>query len=121
MILVDTSIWIDHLHKANLILVAALDAEQIWLHPFVYGELACGNIQNRADFLHTISSLPRPHLATDEETLAFLEEHQLMGKGLGYIDIHLLASTALTKDSLVWSRDKRLASVASRLELGYVP
>jgi hypothetical protein len=67
--------------------VAALDAEQILLHPFVYGELACGNIRNRVDFLPNIASLPRPQLATDEETLAFLEAHQLMGKGLGYIDI----------------------------------
>lgn len=116
MILVDTSIWIDHLKSANRRLVALLDAEQVTVHPWVTGELACGNLANRKNILYLLQSQPQVAAASEAEVLFFIEKHKIAGKGLGYIDMHLLASAALGNLKL-WTRDRRLGQIASLLGL----
>ena len=117
MILVDTSIWVDHFHKHVPELAEALERELVLMHPFVIGELACGNLKRRDEVLSLLAALPAPAIATDAETLLFIEERKLMAKGIGYIDAHLLASVMLTSDGQLWTRDKRLRSVATALRL----
>src|SRR5258708_27009734 len=95
MILVDTSVWVDHLRRRDAALGAALDADLVAIHPFVIGELACGSLKPRGQLLGLLRSLARLAAATDDEVLDFLERHRLMGRGLGDIDVHLLAATAL--------------------------
>ena len=121
MILVDTSVWIDHLHKAIPRLAQALDHEEVLTHPFIIGELACGEIRKRREFLDLLSMLPSGAVATNEETLYFIEHHRLMGKGLSYIDAHLLASATLTETTQLWTSDKHLAEIAAKLRLGFQP
>lgn len=115
MILVDTSVWVDHLHKGVPELAQALEQEQVLTHPFVIGELACGGLKNRREILQLLTALPSAAVASHEEALVFIEERTLMGKGLGYIDAHLLASATLVADARLWTHDKRLASVAREL------
>ena len=117
MILVDTSVWIDHLRKRNPALIEALEAGEVLIHPFVVGELACGNLNHRAELLSLLQELPRAPLATDAEALGFIDRRQLMGRGIGYLDVHLLASVALAGTARLWTRDKRLAAVAESLRL----
>ena len=117
MILADTSVWIEHLRRGNVNLASSLDAEQVLMHPFVLGELACGNMRNRAELLELFGRLPMAMTATDVEMLDFIERHRLMGQGIGYVDVHLLASTVLTRGARLWTRDRRLAAVAHRLGL----
>lgn len=112
MILVDTSVWIDHFRRGNSELVSALETEQVLTHPFVIGEIACGDLRKRREVLELLAALPAATVATDEETLHFIEERRLMGKGIGYIDAHLLASVALTEDARLWTLDKALLRVA---------
>jgi hypothetical protein len=119
VILVDTSVWVDHLRRGDPELMSLLNSNQVLMHPFVLGELACGNLINRAEVLALLGDLPRVVVATDEETLFFIERHALMGRGIGYVDAHLLAAVALDADSLVWSRDQRLQEVASALVLAF--
>lgn len=119
MVLVDTSVWIDHLRKGDAALTAALEGSQVLMHPFVLGELACGNINNRADLLALLRDLPKAPVATDAEALGFIDRHALMGRGIGYIDVHLLASAALANPARLWTRDKRLAKVADHLNLAF--
>ena len=119
MILVDTSVWIDHLHKAVPLLVDGLETEDVTTHPFVIGEIACGEIARRQEVLALLSRLPSSKLATDEEALRFIERHRLMGKGIGYIDAHLLASVMLTDGATLWTRDKRLAVIAAQLQIEF--
>jgi predicted nucleic acid-binding protein len=120
MILVDTSVWIEHLRRGLPGLIAALEQDDVLAHPFVVGELACGNLENRDELLHLLGDLPRAPVATDPEVLAFIERRSLMGRGIGYIDAHLLASVALDGTARLWTRDKRLSAVAVDLKLGYV-
>lgn len=87
------------------------------MHPFVVGELACGNLKNRREVLQLLRDLPSAPTITDPEALSFIERRALMGRGLGYIDVHLLASTALDGAARLWTRDRRLAAVAAELEL----
>jgi predicted nucleic acid-binding protein len=117
MILADTSVWIDHLRLASPRLSAALEEGEIVMHPFVLGELACGNLRNRRELLSLWGNLPSLPTATDVEALAFIERHSLMEQRLGYIDVHLLASTALFESARIWTSDLHLAAVASRLRL----
>jgi predicted nucleic acid-binding protein len=117
VILVDTSVWIDHLRSGEPALATALEGGRVMMHPFVLGELACGNLQNRREVLRLLNALPAAPTATDPEALDFIERRALMGRGLGYIDVHLLASTALAADARMWTRDRRLAAVAAELEL----
>ena len=117
MVLVDTSVWIDHFREVNSQLVELLGRSRVATHPFVIGELACGNLKNRQASLQYLSMLPRVPVADDLETLTFIERHALMGKGIGYVDVHLLASTALADATTLWSKDKRLVRVTSELNL----
>jgi predicted nucleic acid-binding protein len=120
MILVDTSVWVDHLRRGDAALGAALEANVVTMHPFVIGELACGSLKSRETLLGLLRSLARLAAATDEEVLRFLERHRLMGRGLGYIDVHLLAATALQGDARLWTRDKRLKRVAIEMALAHL-
>jgi len=119
VILVDTSVWVDHLRSGEAELVAVLEEGIVVTHPFVIGELACGNIANRTEVLGLVHDLSPAPVATHEEAMAFIEARSLMGRGLGYIDVHLLASSALGADVLLWSRDRRLVAVADELGLAY--
>ncbi len=117
MILVDTSVWIDHLRVGDSVLMSLLNSSQVLMHPFVSGELACGNLANRSKLLSLFGDLPQSAVATQEEVLFFIEHNQLMGQGIGYIDAHLLAATALEGTAQIWTRDKRLARIAKGLKL----
>jgi len=119
MILVDTSVWVDYLRAGDDSLAALLNRCSVLIHPFVIGELACGNLRNRASVLKLLKDLPRTQVATEEEALFFIEQHQLMGLGIGYTDVHLLTATALSQPALLWTRDKRLAKTAATLKLAY--
>ena len=120
MILADTSVWIQHLRTGDTRLVGALDEGRVCIHPFIIGELACGNLQNRAELLELLGHLPPASVAADAEALLFLEQHALMGRGIGFADVHLLASAALT-GATIWTHDRRLAAVATELKLAAVP
>jgi len=96
VILVDSSVWIDHLRAGSSELESLLNDLRVLVHPFVIGELACGNLRNRKEVLDLMGDLPQVSTAADQEVLYFIEQHELMGKGIGYIDAHLLASVALT-------------------------
>jgi predicted nucleic acid-binding protein len=119
MILVDTSVWVDHLRDGAPALAAALEQGSVLMHPFVLGELACGNLKNRGEVLRLLGDLPAAPLATDPEALDYIERCALMGRGIGYVDVHLLASAALAGAARLWTRDKRLAAVAADLKLAY--
>jgi predicted nucleic acid-binding protein len=119
VILVDTSVWIDYLRSGDLLLVAALEGGRVMMHPFVLGELACGNLANRSEVLELLGNLPAAPTATDPEAVDFIERRSLMGRGVGYIDVHLLASIALSGDGRLWTRDRRLAAAATDLELAF--
>jgi len=119
MILVDTSVWVDHLRQGDAGLAAGLQAGAVGMHPFVVGELACGNLRARVEVLGLLQSLPPVPLATEREVLYFIDTHGLMGRGIGTIDAHLLASSRLAGVSL-WTRDKRLHAVAIELALAHV-
>ena len=116
MILADTSVWVDHLRRSDAALRAALEANEICIHPMVIGELACGNLRNRS-ILVNLQLLPQATVASHDEALAMIEQHTLMGRGVGFVDVHLLASAKLSKATL-WTRDKRLAAVADGFGLG---
>ncbi len=116
MILVDTSVWVAHLRHGTIGLEALLNEGRVVCHPFIIGELACGNLQNRSEILINLQALPQAITAAHEEVMRFIENFSLMGKGLGYIDMHLLASALLTKLPL-WTLDKRLNEAAIKLEL----
>lgn len=117
MILVDTSVWIDHLRHGDSTLVKLLNAGQVLVHPFVIGELALGSLRQRDLILDTLTDMPRAKIATDEEVLALINQSNLYGVGIGYIDAHLLASTRLTPGTLLWTCDKRLRTVANQVGL----
>jgi len=119
MILVDTSVWIDHLRTGDEELTALLNNTQVLIHPFVVGELACGNLIDREVVLKLLQALPQVPVASDSEVLFFIEQHRLMGCGIGYIDTHLLASTALAGSTKLWTRDKNLAKVSTKLILAH--
>ena len=119
MILVDSSIWIDHLRASDAALFTLLDAGAVACHPFVIGEVACGHLRDRARLLTELSRLPQAPLATHTEAMALVDRHRLFGRGVGWADVHLLASVALAADMRVWSADKRLMSAAAGLGLDY--
>ncbi len=117
MILVDTSIWIDHLRASDEKLITLLDAGMVLTHPFVIGELAVGNLGARETVLSDLSDLPGAVVATETEVLRFIDRYALFGRGAGYVDIHLLAAVQLTADAELWTRDKRLHGIAVQLGL----
>lgn len=115
MIVVDTSIWIDHLRAGDIELTRLLNNNEVLAHPWVAGELALGHLSQRTEVLRLIHNLPRATVATDEEVLGLIDSRQLFGFGIGYVDAHLLAATLLTSGARLWTRDKRLTSTATRL------
>lgn len=117
MILVDTSVWIDHLRQGDAALASALDAGAVLMHPIVLGEVACGNLRRRGEVLSLMRDLPRAPVATDDEALAFIDSRKLMGRGIGYADVHLLASVALEPGAALWTGDRKLAGVARDIGL----
>ena len=117
MILVDTSVWVDHLRTNDKALIALLDTGAVLAHPFVIGELALGNLRQREIVLNALSDLPHASVATDVEILHFIDRHTLFGRGIGYIDAHLLAAVQLTTGAELWTKDKRLHGVAVELGL----
>ena len=89
------------------------------MHPFILGELACGDLKRRAQVLALMGDLPHAPVATEMEALDFIDRRRLMGRGIGYIDVHMLASVVLTGTARLWTRDKRLATVADDLALAF--
>ena len=117
MILVDTSVWVDHFRRGDSTLSSLLDAGRVLSHPFVIGELALGGLRQREQVLGALKDLPQAQSASAEEVLAFIDHQSLAGKDLGYVDAHLLAAARLTPGAALWTRDRRLSSVAERLGL----
>jgi predicted nucleic acid-binding protein len=117
VILVDTSVWIDHLRAGNDALRGLLDNARVLGHPFVTGELALGNLRQRVLVLGALRELPQATVASDEEVFHFIDREALFGLGIGYIDAHLLAAVRLTAGASLWTRDRRLHSVAAQLGL----
>ena len=120
MVLVDTSVWVEHLRKGNARLRELLDRGLVFCHPFVVGELACGHLKHRQQILSLLKALPAAPRAEDDEVLQFIEKRELAGIGLGLIDVHLLASTVLS-DAVLWTEDRRLKTAANRIGIGYDP
>ena len=116
MVLVDTSVWIDHLRRGNRGLADRLDRMSVLPHPLVIGELACGSLENREEIFGLLSALPMALVAEHDEVLLLLDDERLYGRGLGWVDVHLLASARLTVCAL-WTLDKSLAKAAGALDL----
>jgi len=119
LILVDTSVWVDHLRRGDPGLVDLLERSIVIVHPFVVGEVACGSLHNREAILELLQDLPAAAVAEGDEVLRFIESHVLHGKGIGYVDVHLLASVALTEGARIWTRDKKLRLVAQMMGCAY--
>ena len=119
MILVDTSVWVDHLRRGDPRLVDLLERANVIMHPLVVGEIACGSLHDRESILELLQDLPTAAVAEGDEVLRFIERHVLHGKGIGYVDVHLLASVALTEGAKIWTRDKKLRLVAEMLGCAY--
>ncbi|OGT10818.1 MAG: ribonuclease [Gallionellales bacterium RIFCSPHIGHO2_02_FULL_57_16] len=117
MILVDTSVWIDHLRHGDAELTRILNAGQVLTHRVVIGELSLGSLQNRNIVLSALQNLPQVTVASDVEVSHFIENQALFGTGIGYIDAHLLAAVRLSPGTLLWTRDKRLLAESVRLGL----
>ncbi len=118
MILVDTSVWIDHFHHSDEDFKKLLLSNQVCIHPFILGELSCGNISNRIEVLSLLRTLKSIDLVLDEEVFILIEDRKLFGKGLGFIDVHLLAS-AMIHHVPIWTRDNALRQVAGELGINY--
>jgi predicted nucleic acid-binding protein len=118
MVLVDTSVWVEHLRSGNIGLEDLLNDGHVVCHPFIVGELACGTLKNRSEILSLLQALPLADHAEHEEVMHFIEDYSLMGKGLGYIDMHLIVSAILTEVP-IWTLDKKFNEVSSRLGLEY--
>ena len=118
MVLVDTSIWVAHLRKGNRQLEKSLMDAEVICHPFIIGELACGTISNRTEILSLLKSLPSAPVLEFDELMYFIDENQMMGIGIGFVDVHLLASARLS-GTFLWTADKKLNSAATKLSLNY--
>ncbi len=119
MILIDTSVWIEHLRKGNHALAHLLNNNQVLIHPFVIGEIACGTFADRNEVLAWLKDLPALPKADESEALYCIERHQLMGLGLGYIDVHLLAATLLAPPTRLWTQDNQLKAAAKKIDVAY--
>jgi predicted nucleic acid-binding protein len=115
-VLVDTSVWVEHLRRGHAMLAERLRTGEVWTHPFVIGELACGNLRGRREILALLGALPHVPVVDHAEALLFIETHGLMGRGIGWIDAHLLASSMLSRIPL-WTLDRRLTAAARRLRI----
>ncbi|WP_407148635.1 type II toxin-antitoxin system VapC family toxin [Bradyrhizobium sp. ORS 86] len=116
-VLVDTSIWIDHFRRGDPRLVRLLDHGDVVMHPFVIGELVLGHVPKIAEMMDDLNALPKAIVATTDEVLTFISNRKLPGSGIGYVDAHLLAATALTPETVFWTRDKRALATAEALSL----
>lgn len=117
MMLVDTSVWIDHLRHSDKELAKLLNAGSVLIHPFVIGEIALGTLQNRDRILDSLNDLPHANMATDEEVHIYIKDQKIFGMGIGYVDAHLLAAVKLTPGCSLWTRDKRLHAVSLSLKV----
>lgn len=115
--LVDTSVWIEHFRRGTTTLAARLEDDVVWCHPFVIGELACGGLSDRAQILSLLAALPQPPLAEHDEVLEFVDRNELSGSGIGWIDVHLLASARLGGIG-IWTLDQTLDRIARKLGIG---
>jgi Predicted nucleic acid-binding protein, contains PIN domain len=118
MVLVDTSVWVSHLRDGNTELASLLNEGRVLCHPLIVGELACGNLKDRAVILSFLQLLPMSIEADHEEVLSFIDNNRLMGKGMGYVDVHLIASALLTGVP-IWTLDKKLAQAANGLHIKF--
>ena len=116
MILVDTSVWVEHFRAGSDRLRSLLLDEQVLCHPFVVGELACGTLHKRVEILSMLKALPEAHLLEPKEVMGFIEAQHLFGRGIGWVDAHLLASTLLTRCA-IWTFDKPLRRAAAALHV----
>ena len=121
MVLVDTSIWINHFRSGNDRLEKLLDQQKVLAHPFVIGEIALGELSNMSSILEDLASLPAAAVATDDEVLRFIADQSLAGQGIGLIDVHLLAATFLTVGSKLWTLERKLFAVAARMKIALDP
>lgn len=119
MILVDTSVWVDHLRRGDAQLAELLERSSILMHPFVVGEIACGSLADRATILELLQDLPAAIVADNGEALRFIDRYGLQGKGIGFVDVHLLASVALTQGAKLWTRDRKLHAAALELDCAH--
>jgi hypothetical protein len=115
MILVDSSVWIDHIRTPDQILSDLLARDEVLIHPFVVGEIALGTIRGREVFLASLQRLPSATVASDGDVMHLIERHRLFGRGVSYVDAHLLAAARLTPNTALWARDRRLREAASQL------
>lgn len=115
MILADTSVWADHLRRADAMMSACLDVQEIVMHPFVLGELSLGSMPRYDAVIDSLLELPSVQIAQPHEVLVLIRENRLMGTGVGYVDAHLLASSLIMPGTQVWTRDKRLKRAAEKL------
>ncbi len=118
MILADTSVWVDHLRAGNVRLAALLEEGRVLCHSMVIGELACGRLARRAEILRWLRELPSAREASHGEVLRLIEQRRLMGRGIGYVDAHLLAASLLSAPARLWTHDRRLGRVAGELDVG---
>lgn len=116
MILVDTSVWVDHLRRSDATLARHLDDGNVLMHPFVIGEIACGHLPRRGETLLLMNRLPQAPVVGHGDALGFIDRYALAGRGVGYVDMHMLAS-ALLAQTLLWTRDRRLAEAARKLRI----
>jgi predicted nucleic acid-binding protein len=121
VILTDTSVWADHLRRADPVLGDLLERGRVLMHPFVLGEIALGHLRRRAAWMQELALLPTAQVADPEEVLGFIESRRLMASGVGYVDVHLLATAVVTADCTIWTRDKRFGEVARRLGVAADP
>ncbi len=119
MILVDTSVWIDHFRSGDADLADLLRDGGVLVHPWVIGELALGHLVRRSEILDLLRNLPQATTATNAEVLSLIDNHRLIGLGIGYVDAHLIAATMLTTGCRLWTRDRRLGAVAQRTGTAY--
>ena len=119
MILVDTSVWIDHLRRPERALLEQLNGNKVLTHPIVVGELACGNLPDRTTFLRNMDTLPQISEGTNQEVRDLIESERLMGRGIGLMDAYLLYSVLHQEGALLWTRDERLNRIAQELSVSY--
>lgn len=117
MILVDTSVWVDHLRQGDLSVVLLLENSQVLVHPWVTGELALGTLRNRDEILQLLTSMPQAPVIGHDAMLGFISEAKIYGRGIGFVDAQLLASARAASGTLLWTRDRRLANVAAELDI----
>ena len=115
MILVDTSVWINHLHHADPVMQRLLDVREVLMHPFVIGEIAVGTLRHREKAMRELGNLPMTYPLDDNDVIGMIVAHKLHGVGIGYVDAHLLAACLAIRRTWLWTTDKRLAAAAARL------